>query len=39
LPTLYATLYIRRETGAATPVAPAAAFLLLLIAGFLLSLL
>lgn len=39
LPTLYATLYIRRETGAPTPVAPAIAFLLLLIVGFLLSLL
>ena len=38
LPTLYATLYIRRETGAPTPVAPAIAFLLLLVAGFLLSL-
>ena len=38
LPPLYAPLYIRRETGAPTPVAPAIAFLLLLVAGFLLSL-
>ena len=39
LPTLHATLYIARETGAATPVRPAAAFLLLLVVGFVLSLL
>jgi hypothetical protein len=39
LPTIYATLYIEKQTGAATPVRPAAAFLLLLLAGFCLSLL
>ena len=39
LPTIYATLYIEKQTGAATPVRPAAAFVLLLLAGFVLSLL
>ncbi len=38
LPTLYATRYIARETGAPTPIRPATAFVLLLIAGFALSL-
>ena len=39
LPTIYATLYIEKHTGAATPVRPAVAFVLLLLAGFVLSLL
>lgn len=38
LPTLYATLYIARETGAPTPIRAATAFVVLLIVGFLLSL-